>query len=184
MKFFEDLTKSVTKVAAQTVKKTEQLTEVAKLKVTLHMEEAKLSKCFEDIGRAYYAIKKTGEDKVSDIASLFIQADEINMTITAIKTELAAINNSVICPRCKTEVPENAAFCAVCGLKAEKKPETVTCDCDCCCEEDTCCEEETEECSCDCDCGCDCDENDENTECTDDCDCGCCDSDADSDKAE
>lgn len=167
MKFIEDFTKNVTKVASKTVKKTEQITETAKLKLNLHLEESKLSKCFEDIGRAYYGIKKNNEDRIPDIASYFVQADEIKMTIQAIKTELAALNNSIICPKCKSEVSENAVFCSVCGLKVEKKTETFTC----------CCDEAEEECCCDEDCSCGCNEAEEECSCGGDCSCSCDDTD-------
>ena len=117
MGFFDDLTKNVSKVASETAKKTGQLTEIAKLKFVLHSEEAKLAKCYENIGRAYYAVKRAGEDRISEIASLFVYAAEINESVATIKKELASINKNLICLKCKTEVDGESAFCPVCGHK-------------------------------------------------------------------
>jgi len=153
MSFWDELSKGVTDAANFTVKKTNELTNAAKLRINLRMEEAKLSKCFEEIGRIYYSFKKTGAGSPADIAALFDEADEIKINIAVIKQEIAKAKNSKICVNCGAELNVKAAYCMDCGAKQEKEDECCCgCGCEdesCCCNEDCCTEEDcADDCCC------------------------------------
>ena len=156
MSFFEEFKRSASDVANKAVKKTGELTTIAKLGINVKSNEAKLSSVFEEIGYMFYEAQCTGDDHTSDIASLIMKADKIKADIENTKKEIAKLKKVVICQNCGNEISEEAAFCSYCGAKVEK-PEPETCEC----------EEE----SCECSCCCGETESEENTE---SCDCGCC----------
>ena len=157
MSFFEEFKRNATDVANKAVKKTGELTNIARLCIIVKSNEAKLSSVFEEIGYMFYEAQSTGADHTSDIASLIMKADKIKADIENIKKEIAKLKKVVICTSCGNEVSEEASFCPHCGAKIEKpEPET--------CEDDSCCDEN------ECSCGCGCEE----TETAETCGCGCC----------
>lgn len=179
----EEIKRSAQGAADRAVKKTNELTNFAKLNVNIKSGEAKLNAAFEEIGRLFYTAERTGIDYTTDIASAIMKADKIKADIEKSKKALAALRNLTICPACGNEISNDAAFCSFCGAKQEKECcccEEESEECGCCCEE--CCEEE--ECTCDCCC-----EEEKTDECTccceeekaEECTCDCCD---DADKAE
>ena len=157
MSFFEEFKRNATDVANKAVKKTGELTNIARLCINVKSNEAKLSSVFEEIGYMFYEAQSTGADHTSDIASLIMKADKIKADIENIKKEIAKRIKVVICTSCGNEISEEASFCPHCGAKIEKpEPET--------CEDDSCCDEN------ECSCGCGCEE----TETAETCGCGCC----------
>lgn len=178
---YEALKKNFKDITDKTVKKTGELTTIAKLNMTIKSEEAKLSDCYKSIGRLFYTAERDNLDNTEEIATYIMQADRIKATIADCQKELSVLRNVVVCEGCNNEISNDAIFCPICGLKvnkpapapAEEEPvaedtcdceETCTCECpeaapaeDCCCgEADSCCceteEAPTEACSCDCDC--------------------------------
>ena len=173
MSFFEEFKRNATDVANKAVKKTGELTNIAKLGISVKSNEAKLSSVFEEIGYMFYEAQSTGADHTSDIASLIMKADKIKADIENTKKEIAKLKKVVICTGCGNEVSEEASFCPHCGAKIEK-PEHDTCEDDCCCEENETETDTSETCCCD-------EETAEETKTTEtteehDCGCGCCDS--------
>lgn len=119
MAFWDDLTKGAKDAANYTVKKTEELTNIAKLKIALRDEESKLDDCFEDIGELYYLAEKNGADNAEAIAELIKNADDIKAKIAELKAELAGIQGNVVCEMCGAAFNPDYRFCPKCG--AEKK---------------------------------------------------------------
>ena len=107
----------IAKGMSDAVKKTGELTEAAKLRYALHSERAKLSKCFEKIGRLYYSYLRNGKDTVSQIAVLLGEADESREKITLLKKQLAESQNKSLCPKCGNVVDEDSSFCPGCGTR-------------------------------------------------------------------
>ncbi len=168
MSLFEEIKRSASDVANKAVKKTGELTTIAKLGINVKSNEAKLSSVFEEIGFMFYEAQCTGDDHTSDIASLIMKADKIKADIENTKKEIAKLKKVVVCQNCGNEISEEAAYCSFCGAKVEKvEPETCSCEeesceCSCCCGES----EETDSCECECDCCCSSDEAECNDECT------------------
>ena len=161
MSFFEEFKRNATDVANKAVKKTGELTHIAKLGINVKTNEAKLSSVFEEIGYMFYEAQSTGADHTSDIASLIMKADKIKADIENTKKEIAKLKKVVICAGCGNEVSEEASFCPHCGAKIEK-PEPETCEDNCCCDEN------------ECSCGCGCEETETEEETAETCGCGCC----------
>ena len=121
MAFWDELTKSAKEAAAFTKKKTEELTNLAKLKLALHGECSKLEKCYSEIGEHYYNFQRKEEDHAAEIAALLLEADDLNEKIAALKAQLASLQNDVICKQCGEQSPVEASFCPICGQKQDEE---------------------------------------------------------------
>ncbi len=121
MAFWDELTKSAKDAAAFTKKKTEELTNLAKLKLSLHGETSKLDKCFSEIGELYYDFQRNEQDHAAEIAALLLEADELNSKIADLKAQLASLQNDVICTKCGEQIPVEASFCPICGKKQDEE---------------------------------------------------------------
>ncbi len=120
MALWEDIAKSAKDAAAYTVKKTEELTSIAKIKMSIRSEENNLDKCFSEIGSMYYAYQRQGEDHTSEIAALLMEADQVKEKIKCLRDSLAKLQKSVICPGCSAQVTTEYDFCPLCGVKLKE----------------------------------------------------------------
>lgn len=142
MSIWDDITKGLSDATSYTKKKTGEFTNLAKLKYALHSEESKLSECFEEIGKLYYAYQREGVDYAAEIAALIAEADMIKITIGELEAEIAKTKKQTICPSCGAKPDQDMAFCPSCGAKLEKTEESAPesdcgCDCGCDCGDDT-----------------------------------------------
>ena len=157
----ESIKKNFKDVTDKTVRKTGELTTIAKLNLAIKSEESKLSTCYKAIGRLFYTAERDNLDNTEEIATYIMQADKIKASITEYQKELAILRNVVICEGCSNEISNECIFCPICGLKVakpapaedivEEAVEETAEEC-CCCEEAAeeccCCEEAAEECCC------------------------------------
>ena len=84
MAFWDEITKGSKDAAAFTMKKTEEITNLAKVKLAIHSEESKLDKCYSEIGELYYDFQRKEQDHATEIAALLLEADELNTKIDAL----------------------------------------------------------------------------------------------------
>ncbi len=131
MSIWDDIAKGMSDAASFTVKKTGEFTNLAKMKYALHSEESKLSECYEEIGKLYYAYQREGTDYVSEIAALIAEADVIKLTIAEMKEEIAKLQNNAICASCGAKIDASMSFCPICGASQKKSEDTCGCDCGC-----------------------------------------------------
>ena len=145
----DNLKKNFKDVTDKTVKKTNELTSIAKLNVAIKSEESKLSDCYKSIGRLFYTAERDNLDNTEEIATYIMQADKIKANIAGYQKELAILRNVVICEGCNNEISNDAIFCPICGLKVNKPAPVVeeeAVEDECCCE--------GEQCECECECTC------------------------------
>ncbi len=121
MAFWDEITKGAKDAAAFTMKKTEKITSIAKIKLALHSEESKLEKCYSEVGELYYDFQRKGEEHTAEIAALLLEADELNTKVEALKAQLATLQDDVICKECGTQIPVESTFCPVCGKKQDEE---------------------------------------------------------------
>ncbi len=119
MEFFEELKRTASDVADRAVKKTNEVTGIAKLNLNIKSSNAKLNGVYKEIGRLFYTAERSGEDYTSEIAENIIKADELLAQIDAYKKKLAILKNAVECESCGNEISYSAAFCSFCGAKQE-----------------------------------------------------------------
>lgn len=126
MSVFDDIAKSMSEAAAYTAKKTSEITGLAKMKMSIHAEEEKLNKCYQELGMLYYEYQRNNTDNVSDIAALIAEADVIRASLTVMYDDLAALRNLSICKNCSAKIDSSSVFCPNCGHKlgdSEEKSE-------------------------------------------------------------
>lgn len=124
MSIWDEIAKGASDAASFAAKKTGELTATAKLKLALQSEKNNLNECYTDIGRLYYAYQRHGKDKVAEIASRISDADACHEKISAIKAELAQLQDSRVCPSCSARIDKSFDFCPSCGAKQTKTEET------------------------------------------------------------
>lgn len=117
MSIWDDIAKGMSDAASYTAKKTGELTTLAKMKYALHSEESKLSECFEEIGKLYYAYQSEGTDYALELAALISEANVIKANIAEMKAEIAVMKNQTVCPKCGAKLETTMAFCPSCGAK-------------------------------------------------------------------
>ena len=122
MSFLNDLKKSLSGAADYTVKKTGEVTGTARIRMDIRSCKARLSKCFESIGRTYYKEQKGLIENGTDaIAAYIAEADSIKAEITALQAQLAALQGCILCPSCGAQISDKSVFCPLCGVKLPVK---------------------------------------------------------------
>ncbi len=178
LQFWEEIKKNAKEAADITVKKTSEMTAIAKATVAIKNEEGKLSSCYKEIGRLFYTAERDGVDHTDEIATFIMQADKIKAAVAGYQKEIAALKKVSICEACGSEIPVDAQFCPYCGAKIVKpEPAKEEEPCHCCrCDTEAdapCTCDDTAETTCTCEESCSCDaeaEAEEKTECP----CCCC----------
>ena len=137
MAFFEDLKRSASDVADKVVKKTTDITSIAKVNINIKASESKLNTVYEEIGYLFYTAERNGVDNTEAIAAQVLKADGIIVEIDNLKKEYARLRKMKICSVCGSEISDECFFCPICGSKLENEPEAPCCEdeCDCCCED-------------------------------------------------
>lgn len=119
---FETIKRNASGVANKAAKKTNELTNLAKLNVSVKNMEAKLDGVYEEIGRLFYNAERNGEDYTSEIAALIMKADKFMADIDSTRKQINSLRKVVVCEGCGNEISEDAAYCSFCGTK-QVKPE-------------------------------------------------------------
>ena len=117
MGIWDDITNGAKNAAAFTAKKAGELTNIAKLKFSLHTEESNLNKCFEELGSLYYDYQRNSVDHTDEINALLGEIDELNEKIDCLIETLAKSQKRSICPGCGAQVTTDYDFCPLCGAK-------------------------------------------------------------------
>lgn len=116
---FEEIKRNATGVADRAVKKTGEVTNLVKLKVSVKAAEGKLSSVYEEIGRLFYTAERSGEDCTSEIAAYIMKADKLKADIASFNKQIAKLRNIRICDSCGHEIDQSVNFCPICGAKQE-----------------------------------------------------------------
>ncbi|MBO5312340.1 MAG: hypothetical protein J6B29_00095 [Clostridia bacterium] len=89
---------------------------VAKLKLSIKMEEASLEESFENLGRAYYVHMKSGEDNSVKLVELIMEIDASVGKIREMKAKIADIEGKDVCEHCDS-AKDHGSPCEKCGEK-------------------------------------------------------------------
>ncbi len=115
--FWNDLSKTIYTAADQTVKETEKLTGIAKVKYKLSVLRSKLDLCYRSIGELKYAEHRGEAVPDASYTGLFSQADKLNAEKKALEKQLDALRDCITCPLCGCRVQRGMSFCPKCGEK-------------------------------------------------------------------
>ncbi len=124
MDFWSEFSKTITNAADQTVKSTEKLTNIAKLKYRLNLLKNKLNECYQNIGRLRFA-EFCGEEVTEEmLEGLFAEATSLTEQMKECEEKLYVLQDYVTCPQCGNRVQKGMRFCPKCGENVEGKKET------------------------------------------------------------
>lgn len=119
MAFFENIGKKVSEAAQAAAKKSSELVEVTKLNSSINLEEDKIGKIHEQIGKIMYDKFTAGEEIFPEVNELCAEIRVRGETVNELKLKILEVKNLRICDQCGTELERNIAFCSKCGAKQE-----------------------------------------------------------------
>ena len=142
----EELFGKAKKVANAAGKKTGELVEISKLKLSAMQVNTDIKALYEKLGSAVYSINKAHYENSELLESLIEEIDEKRAELKKINDKIAVLQKAKECPCGQTKNPQTAFYCQKCGSKLPTPADSSDDD------------------SCDggCACGCDCDCHAEN----------------------
>ncbi len=121
MDFWSDLSKTICSAADQTVKETEKLTAITKIKYKLGVINSKLDVHYKDLGELNYS-QKCGKEVTEEMyEELYSQIDALVSEAELLEEKLADMRDFVACKKCGFKVKRGLSFCPQCGEKLADK---------------------------------------------------------------
>lgn len=121
MEWIEQVKDTVIKTANAAYGKSEQLVDIAKIKLSVANAESDVKKLYAELGAVLYEKYKAEEAVPEEFAELCMKIDSKQAEIVSARERLAALKKTSLCKNCGKEVPENAAFCPSCGKKIDEE---------------------------------------------------------------
>ncbi len=121
MDFWNEVTKTVSGAADQTVKSAEKLTEIAKLKYRLGLLNNKREDSYRDLGRLRFSEFSGEEIDEEAYTDLLTKTAELDRQIRSCETRLADLQDFVTCRKCGNRMKKGLNFCPKCGEKLSDK---------------------------------------------------------------
>ena len=128
MAFFNDISKKISQVSQSAVKKTKDITDIAKINSAISDGERKLNSLYTQIGKQYVATHSV--DCEVSFADLVNSAKETEKLIAEYRQQVQDIKGVIRCEKCGAEIVNNVGFCSNCGAPVVKNqaPATVNMD--------------------------------------------------------
>ncbi len=124
MDFWSEFSKTITNAADQTVKGTEKLTNIAKLKYRLGSLKNKLNEVYQNIGRLRYAEYQGDAVTAEQYKGFMSEADDLTNQIAICEEKLFALQDAITCPQCGNKAQKGMSFCPKCGEALKKTSES------------------------------------------------------------
>lgn len=121
MAFWDEFKKKISTTSKIAVDKTKDLTEIAKLKLSIADLEKKIASSYEKIGRAYAEINADNTEKL--LPEEFEAIADATAKIADCTNRLRELKGFVVCASCGKEIACDSNFCNACGAANEKKCE-------------------------------------------------------------
>ncbi|MCI7106682.1 MAG: zinc ribbon domain-containing protein [Lachnospiraceae bacterium] len=123
MSFFDEVGKKITDVSQETIQKTKNMADTAKMNSAIAEEEQKIKLASEQIGRIY--VQKYRENPEPEFADYVKQVIIAEQKIAELKHTIQELKGMVSCPQCRAMVDKEAMFCPLCGSAMPKKVQPV-----------------------------------------------------------
>ncbi|MDD6799718.1 MAG: hypothetical protein PUE85_04795 [Firmicutes bacterium] len=127
MELWDDISKKISEAADYTVKETEKLTLIAKLKYKLSSVKNKKDLLYQSVGKLKYEEIVLGKETSEELYDgFFSQITEASDEIAELENTIARLSNRKICEACGYKLTKEMAFCPKCGAKRpdEQPPKT------------------------------------------------------------
>lgn len=115
MSVIDDWSRRLSKTTQDTVKKTQDFAEIAKINSQISEEQKNIRAIYLLLGEKYYEI--WGRNPEVEFAELCDKIARSQTKIDKWKKELQVLKNVKVCPNCGAEYNGNLIYCGVCGNK-------------------------------------------------------------------
>lgn len=120
MEIWDEIYKKVSSAANYTAKETGKLTELAKAKYNLMLENIVLEDAYKEMGELYYKQMKNSEFDEKKISLAYDNIEKSMVEIERLKTQINILSNITVCEGCGKKLDKEMVFCPICGKKIEK----------------------------------------------------------------
>lgn len=120
MSVVDDILNTAKSVADITAKKAGETVELSKLKMESIKMNAQIDKKYNEIGNLVYDAAKSGVSHEESIAECISEIDALVARIGRINAQINEVKRTVTCPNCLYTNPDDAVYCAKCGIKLDK----------------------------------------------------------------
>lgn len=117
MAFFDDLSKTVTKLGQDVTQKTQTFTDGVKISSQINDQKKSLAKLYEDLGRVAYQDADFCEKEQAQKFVSMIREGEARLK--DLERQQSVNKGEVQCKSCHAFVPAGTAFCQNCGTRLE-----------------------------------------------------------------
>lgn len=115
MGLFEDAVITAKGAVDLAGKKTGEIVELSKLRISLAEIEGKIKNLYESLGRSVYNAAKTETDATDLVKEKSEQIDTLLADLAALKEKVSSIREEKKCASCGTLNPQDANYCKKCG---------------------------------------------------------------------
>lgn len=105
--------------AKSAVKKSSELLEIGKLKLSLVDIRSEIEKAYTALGKALYDAEKSGSEDAEALQAMIYDIDELFEKLAKAEEQCAELKKVKKCKGCGAVCSENSNFCAVCGERFE-----------------------------------------------------------------
>ena len=109
--------KTVSKMADQSSKKTEEMIEYTKLKLKIIETEGEIKDLYEAVGRKLYSARSDDTQAVPDFTQDFEALDGLKINAATLRERAETFKKRKKCPECGRQNDRNAVFCQGCGVR-------------------------------------------------------------------
>lgn len=120
MAFLDDIDRKLTLWGHGAIKKTKEVTDIAKLTGTIKSLENQKQECFAELGKFFYEYQKTNPVNDKEVTEILSKIQELSNQIYQYQEELKRRRGTVVCPNCNAEISRDSLFCSVCGAKVNE----------------------------------------------------------------
>ncbi len=121
MDFWENFTKTISQATDHTVKSTEKLATVAKLKYRISTFRSKLDEYFRTLGEMKYSEMSGDEVGEDEYGMIFDEIVLLEKKISVLEKRIASLNDFIECPQCGYKVRRGIAVCPYCEYVIDEK---------------------------------------------------------------
>lgn len=117
MGMFEDVFEKAKSVADMAGKKTGELVEISKLKISAADVQSKINREFQELGTLVYTASKEHADCTESVHERAEAIDTLYTELSELNEKISELRRMKKCPECESANPEDANFCLNCGAK-------------------------------------------------------------------
>lgn len=117
MGVLEEVVSKAKTAADYATKKTGEIVEVTKLKITASEVEGKIKTELLELGKKVYNAAKEQTDCTEYVTAKVEAIDKLNVELEKIHDSVAELRSEKRCPECKATNSQEAIYCQKCGAK-------------------------------------------------------------------